>query len=98
MGFVCPCMCVCACWGKSGGGLLQVLCCNLHMAQLMSDGERGANSIFFTDGAAPVLVAHCAQLCKSCRVMYRHRDKHIDAHKYIQAHNYLKKKSELLEC
>lgn len=35
-----------------------------HMAQLMSDGEGGTNSIFLTDGAAPVLVAHGPQLCK----------------------------------
>lgn len=56
-------MCVCVCW---------VLCCNLHMAQLMSDGEGGTDSIFLADGAAPVWVAHGPQLCKACRATWTH--------------------------
>lgn len=64
IGFVCT-VCVCMCVSarvRVWVGLLQVLCHNLHMAQLMSDGEGGTNSIFLTDGAAPVRVAHGPQL------------------------------------
>ena len=41
---------------------------DLHMPQLMSDCEGGANSILLADGAAPVLVAHGPQLRKPCKV------------------------------
>lgn len=70
------------------------------MAQLMSNGEGGTNSIFLTDGATPVLVAHGPQLRKPYRVTYTHTGKHTDAHKHIQTHSHLekKKKNLLLEC
>lgn len=58
------------------------------MAQLMSDGEGGTNSIFLTNGAAPVRVAHGPQLSKPYRVnthQYAHIGKHTDPHKHLQA-------------
>lgn len=36
-----------------------------HMAKFMSNSESSAESIVLTDAAAPVWIAHCAQLCKS---------------------------------
>lgn len=53
-------------WWVGGGGVCRVAsiqCSNLHMAQLMSNGERGTNSIFLTYGATPVRVTHGPQLC-----------------------------------
>lgn len=37
-----------------------------HMAQLMGDGKRSAESIVLTDAAAPVRITHRPQLRKSC--------------------------------
>lgn len=39
--------------GGSRGG-------HLHMAELMSDGERCTEATIFTDAAAPIWIAHCA--------------------------------------
>lgn len=55
---------MCMCGELRGvGRIASVLCCNLHMAKLMSNGERGTNSIFLTYGATPVRVTHSPQLC-----------------------------------
>lgn len=40
----------------------------LHMAQLVSDGEGGAESVLFADGAAPVRVTHGPQLRQPWKV------------------------------
>lgn len=39
----------------------------LHVAQLVGDGEGGAQSVVFTDAAAPVRIAHRPQLGQAWR-------------------------------
>lgn len=65
------------------------------MAQLMSDGEGGTNSIFLTDGAAPVLITHSPQLCKPYKG-HVHTQMHINT---LQTQLFINKKKTLLhEC